>query len=291
MELSGQKKGRLVSVRDLPTSPPCFYTPPTTLATKTTGETPDSPSKPTFTRQLMEHKLHTLKMRYKRITQRRVKLMRAIRKTHRQKLQLEDPYIVTTQPQLTITTKRNKTHSQAKIELSQDHTWNFRSAGQRPVPWKLTPVDQHTFRKISDNVQLWTITTTTEKQAPPNPEPRLDPSQASSTEEHKPKRNETKTMDPEHHQGNNSDEYDSPSDDRSLHFKAHMQHPPEIGESNAESAERTKRIKEEVANMKQQRQWRRETQRTRTLQTRITPTDPLWKKKVCLVFPVRFSAQ
>ncbi len=80
------KQGRLISVRDQPPSPPCFNTPPTTLATKTTRETSNRPSKPTFTRQLIEHKLHTLKMRYKRITQRRAKLMRAIRKTHRQKV-------------------------------------------------------------------------------------------------------------------------------------------------------------------------------------------------------------
>ncbi len=74
------KQGRLVSVRDQPPSPPCFNTPPTTLAAKTTGEPSDNnPSKPTFTRLLIEHKLHTLKMRYKRITQRRAKLMRAIR--------------------------------------------------------------------------------------------------------------------------------------------------------------------------------------------------------------------
>jgi hypothetical protein len=39
------KQGRLISARDLPPSPPCFfYTPLTTMATKTTGETPDSPA-------------------------------------------------------------------------------------------------------------------------------------------------------------------------------------------------------------------------------------------------------
>jgi hypothetical protein len=93
------KQGRLISVRDLPPSPPSFNTPTITLATKTTGETSDSPPKPSFTRQLLEHKLHTLKMRYKCITQRRAKLMRAIRKAHRQKSQLEEPYIVKNPPQ------------------------------------------------------------------------------------------------------------------------------------------------------------------------------------------------
>jgi hypothetical protein len=46
----------------------------------------------------MEYKLHNLKMCYKRLTQRRAKLMRAIRKTHRQKGQMDDPYIAPTQP-------------------------------------------------------------------------------------------------------------------------------------------------------------------------------------------------
>jgi hypothetical protein len=126
------------------------------------------------------------------------------------------------------------------------------------VAWKLTPVDQHTFRTISDNVQLWTVNTTTEKQVPHNPEPRLDPSQASSTEEHNPKRNETTTIDLEQHNGNDSDEYDSPSDGDDLHFKAQIRNSPELGESNAESAERTKRIEEEVEHMKKQRQRRRQ---------------------------------
>ncbi len=73
-----------------------------------------------------------------------------------------------------------------------------------------------------------------------------------------PKRNETTTIDLEQHKGNDSDEYDSPSDDDDLQFKAQLRNPPEMGESNAESAERTKRIEEDVAQMKKQRQWRRE---------------------------------
>jgi hypothetical protein len=108
------------------------------------------------------------------------------------------------------------------------------------VPWMLKPVAQLTFRSIPDNIQLWTVNTTTKKQIPPNPEPRLDPSQASSTEERNPKRNETTTIDLEQNNGNDSDEYYSPSDDDDLHFKAQLRNPPELGESNAESAERTK---------------------------------------------------
>jgi hypothetical protein len=141
------------------------------------------------------------------------------------------------------------------------------------VPWMMTPVDQYTFRTTSENVQLWTVTTTTEKYSPPNPEPRLDPSQVSSTEEHNPKRNETKTIGPEYHHGSDLNEYDSPSDDDDLHFKAQMHHLPEIGEANAESTERTKRIQDEVAQIKKQRQWHRENRRTHTLQTRVTPTN------------------
>ncbi len=184
--------------------------------------------------------------------------MRAIRKTHRQKVQLEDPYIATTQPK-----PRGTRHTvMPKLIFFRTIPGTPDQLANTAVPWKLTPVDQHTFRTISANVQLWTVTTTTtEKQVPPNPEPRLNSSQTSSAEEHNPKRNETKTIDPEHHHRNNSDEYDSPSDDDDLHFKAQMRHPPEIGESNAESTERTKRIEDEVAQMKKQRHLRRETRR------------------------------
>jgi hypothetical protein len=40
------KQGRLISVRDLPPSPPCFNTPPTTLATKPPGEHPTTRPNP-----------------------------------------------------------------------------------------------------------------------------------------------------------------------------------------------------------------------------------------------------
>jgi hypothetical protein len=108
-----------------------------------------------------------------------------------------------------------------------------------------------------------------EKQVPPNPEPGLEPSQASSTEEHTKKRNETIAQP----QSYDSDEYDSPSDDDDLYFKAQRRNPPEMGESNAESAERTTRIEEDFARMKKQRQWRREYRRTHPLKTMITPAD------------------
>jgi hypothetical protein len=137
----------------------------------------------------------------------------------------------------------------------------------------LKPVEQNTFRPISDNIQLWTVNTTTEKQVPPHPDPRLDPSRASSTEEHNPKRNETTTIDLEQHNGNDSDEYDSPSDEDDLHFKAQLRNPLELGESNAESAERTRRIEEEVEHMKMQRQRRRQQRRTHPLKTRMNPAD------------------
>jgi hypothetical protein len=140
------------------------------------------------------------------------------------------------------------------------------------APWMLTPVEENTFRPpISDTIQLWTVTMTTEKHVPPNPEPRLNPSQSSSTEEHNTKRNETNTTDADIQC--DSDEYDSPSDDDDLHFRAQLRNPPEMGESNAESAERTKRIEGEVEQMKKRRQWRRQHRRAHPLKTRITPTD------------------
>jgi hypothetical protein len=137
------------------------------------------------------------------------------------------------------------------------------------VPWILKPVGHNTFSPISDNIQLWTVTTTTEKEVPNKPEPGLDPSQASSTEEHTKKRNETTAQ----LQSHDSDEYDSPIDDDDLYFKAQRRNPPEMGESNAESAERTTRIEEDVARMKKQRQLRREYRRTHPLKTRMTPPD------------------
>ena len=98
-------------------------------------------------------------------------------------------------------------------------------------------------------------------------------SQASSTEEHSTKLNETTTNDPEKHTGNDSDEYDSPRDDDDLHFLAQLRNPPELGESNAESAQRTTRITEEIARMKQQHKRRRLQRRARPLTTRMTPAD------------------
>jgi hypothetical protein len=46
-----------------------------------------------------------------------------------------------------------------------------------------------------------------------------------------------------------------------------------MGESNAESAERTKRIEKEVEQIKKQRQRRRQHRRAHPLKTRMTPAD------------------
>ncbi len=119
------------------------------------------------------------------------------------------------------------------------------------VPWMLKPVGHDTFSPISDNIQLWTVTTTTEKEVPNKPASGLDPSQSSSTEEQK--RNETIAQ----LESYECEEYDSPSDDDDLYYKAQLRNPPEMGESNGKSAERTTRIEEDVARMKKQRQWRR----------------------------------
>ena len=137
------------------------------------------------------------------------------------------------------------------------------------VPWMLKPVGHDTFSPIPDNIQLWTVTTKTEKEVPNKPESGLDPSQVSSTEEHTQKRNETIAQ----LESYVCDEYDSPSDDDDLYFKAQLRNPPEMGESNAESAERTTRIEEDVARMKKRRQWRREYRRTHPLKTLMTPPD------------------
>jgi hypothetical protein len=248
------KQGRLISVRDLPPSPLSFDTPTITLETKITGETSDSPPKPSF---ILEHKLHTLKMRYKLITQRRAKLICAIRKTHSQKSQLEEPYIAKNPPQ----PRGTKRTTKRKLNFFMTIPGTPHQLANAAVPWMLKPVGHNTFSPISDNIQLWTVTITTEKEVPNKPESGLDPSQASSTEEHTKNRNETIAQ----LQSYDSDEYDSPSDDDDLYFKAQRQNPPEMGESNAESAERTTRIEEDVARMKKLRQLRREYRRTHPL--------------------------
>ncbi len=109
-----------------------------------------TPSKPTYTSHLLKYNLHNLKMRYKRITQQRAKLMRAIRKTHRQMGQLEDPYIAKTQPPSRGTrhTIKRKLNFFMTIPGTPDHLANA------AVPWMLKPVEQNTFRPISDNIQL-----------------------------------------------------------------------------------------------------------------------------------------
>jgi hypothetical protein len=191
--------------------------------------------------------------------------MRAIRKTHRQRRQLEDPYIAKTppQPRGTRHTVNRKLNFFMTIPGTPDQLANA------AVPWMLKHVEQTTFMPISDNIQLWTVTITTGKKVPPNPAPNLDPSQASSTEEHNTKPNETIAQ----LQSYDSEEYDSPSDDDDLHFKAQLRNPPETGESNAESAERTNRIEKEVEHMKKQRQRRRQQRRTHPFTTKMTTAD------------------
>ncbi len=133
--------------------------------------------------------------------------------------------------------------------------------------YKLIAMRLPSFISCSDNIQLWTVTTTTEKEVPNKPASVLDPSQSLSTEEQK--RGETIAQ----LESYECEEYEPPSDDDDLYFKAQLRYPPEMGESNAESAERTTRIEDEVARMKKQRQWRREYCRAHPLKTLMTPPD------------------
>jgi hypothetical protein len=100
----------------------------------------DAPSKPTYTSHLLQYNLHNLNMRYKRLTQRRAKLMRAIRKTHRQMGQLDDPHIAKTRPPSRTTQQTIKRKLNFFIPGTADHLANA------AVPWMLKPVDQSTFR-------------------------------------------------------------------------------------------------------------------------------------------------
>jgi hypothetical protein len=76
--------------------------------------------------------------------------MRAIRKKHRQKGQLEKPYIVKTppQPRGTRHTVNRKLNFFMTIPGTPDQLANA------AVPWMLKPAEQNTFRPIYDNIQL-----------------------------------------------------------------------------------------------------------------------------------------
>jgi hypothetical protein len=58
-----------------------------------------------------------------------------------------------------------------------------------------------------------------------------------------------------------------------LYFKAYARNPPEINESNAESAERTTRLETDFTRMKKQRQERRTHRRNNKLRKTITPAE------------------
>jgi hypothetical protein len=146
------KQGRLISVRDLQPSPSCLFTPPNTSATKTTEEETPLPTQPTFIRALMEYKLHNLKMRYKRLTQRRAKLMRAIRKTHKRKMQMKDTYSTITPPNPSrtqhIVTRRVKLFR--TIPGTPDQLANHENA-----PWMLKLAHLNTSDALPHNIQMW----------------------------------------------------------------------------------------------------------------------------------------
>ncbi len=97
---------------------------------------------------------------------------------------------------------------------------------------------------------MWPVTTQKSQQTPHNSDATLDPSQASSTTEHNTKRNETNANDTNNETNNDSDAYSSRDDDLDLYFKAYARNPPEINESNAESAERTTRLETDFTRMK-----------------------------------------
>ncbi len=92
------KQGQHIRMNDLVTQKDSPFQPTTPPRHQDHEIERGTPSKPTYTSRLLKYNLHNLKMRCKRITQRRAKLMRAIRKTHRQMGQLEEPYIAKTQP-------------------------------------------------------------------------------------------------------------------------------------------------------------------------------------------------
>jgi hypothetical protein len=76
------KQGQHISVREPNTPQSSSFTSLNPARSHDHDKDRDRPSKPTYTPHLLQYNMHNLKMRYKRITQKRARLMRAIRKTH-----------------------------------------------------------------------------------------------------------------------------------------------------------------------------------------------------------------
>jgi hypothetical protein len=149
--------------------------------------------------------------------------MRAIRKTHRQKGQLEDPYIAKAQPQ-----PRGRRHTiKQKLNFFMTIPGTPDQLTNAAVPWMLKPVEQHTFRPITSTYGLSPRRRKHKSHPIPNPDSTLPkPPQPKSTTQSVMRLQQltsNKTM-----HGNDSDEYDSPSDDDDLHFKAQLRNPPEM---------------------------------------------------------------
>jgi hypothetical protein len=87
------KQGQHISVKDPVTHKPSPFKPTTPTRHQDHDIDRETPSKPTHTSHLLKYNLHNLKMQYKRLTQKRARLMRAIRKTHKQRQQLQPTQI------------------------------------------------------------------------------------------------------------------------------------------------------------------------------------------------------
>jgi hypothetical protein len=133
-------------VRDPVTPKPSSFQPPKPTGHKDHDIEQETPAKPTYTSHLLKYNLHNLKMKYKRITQKRARLMRAIRKTHKQKQQSKKIQITGKQP------TQRKTHPNRKQRklfhpITIPETPPTQLHTDEPPSWTLKINDEQPFRQ------------------------------------------------------------------------------------------------------------------------------------------------
>jgi hypothetical protein len=149
------KQGQHISVRDNDTSPSSFK--PTTPARFQDHDIDrDTPPKPTYTSHLLKYNMHDLKMKYKRITQKRARLMRAIRKTHTQRQQLQQTQIDGKHPAHRKTTPSRKSRKLFH-PITIPETPPMQLHPDQKPSWTLQLNDKQTFRQSNEDIQLWPV--------------------------------------------------------------------------------------------------------------------------------------
>ena len=230
------KQGQHISVREPTTPQPSSFTPLNHERSHEHDKDKDEPSKPTYTPHLLQYNMNNLKMRYKRITQKRARLMRAIRKTHTQQQQSKkNPDTGQQLPQR----KTQPTRKQRKL-------FHPITIPETPSPPPSSPMETSTnthTHELSRQTMKRNGNTDQEQSPPP------------------------KDLAQNH---DDDEEYSSSENDIALYYRAYSRHKPDIDESNAESTTRTQQIEIDYNHLKRQRQAKHDQRRQKTLKIRIT---------------------